>query len=373
MKYNFSEKNLGSDFCKHTVDEVRVAIQKGRSSTILGMPLSGMITLCRYLTTTDMAFFAYLDTQSVKYTRNDLFIALYNELEGKDLHDVSINSFEACKKQLRKLLLSQKRIVILIARVDSLQEELSSGLLADFKTLADIDLGKIIIIGTSRQPFNKLSATALNHNPSFMTDAIYFTPYKGRDFEKLVKFLPGSIHISPKAIETIQTLSGGHICLMWQLLKTDYFDNPLQDEILQLHLQTIYEAYLPNQQSQLRRIATGKAIKDLDPFLLKIGLVKEVNGNYELFTPLLRDYILQYVSTKLPKKERKLFALLKKKKGKLVTKEEIFKDLWGEDALQATDWALNAVIYRLKKNQMFINKGYIIENEKGEGYRMVKG
>lgn len=374
MKYNFSEKNLGNDFCNSTVEEIQIAIHKGVSSTLLGMPLSGMITLCRYLSTTDIAYFAYVDTQSLKYkTRNDFFISLYNELGGTNTQKASINAYDECKKILKMLLRSEKRIVILIPRLDSLKEELSNGLLGDLKNIIDISMGRIVFIVTSRLPLNKINAKALDHNPSFLTDPIYFKPYKREDLKKLIHFLPGSKEPAKKDPENIFKLSGGHISLMWQLLKTDYLNDPMKDEIIRIHLQTIYDAYSFQQKSQIRKIALKRKIKNVDPLLIKVGLVKEINEEtYELFTPLLRDYILKYTQTKLTKKERKLFYLLKRRLGRLVSKDTLFKEIWGDDPDLSSDWALNSLIYRLRKNPTFINQGYVIENEKDEGYRLIK-
>ena len=256
--------------------------------------------------------------------------------------------------------------------MDSLTEELKNGLFGDFKTLADFGIKRILFFGTSRLPFNRLNCLVPQDNPSFMTNPIYFLPLNKNDCKRLVNFLPGGKNTSKQALEQIFQLSGGHISLLWQLLKTDHFDNPIQDEILQIHLKTIYDAYLPLQKSQLRSIASGKPIKEVDPFLLKIGLVKESDGKHELFTPLLRDYINKYVQTKLPKKERVLFALLKKKLNKLVTKDEIIETVWGEMSDGISDWSINSLIYRLRKSQTFRSSGFVIENDKSERYRLLK-
>ena len=374
MNYSFSEKSLGVDFCQDIINSIKIASNKGSSLALVGMPLVGNITFCRFLATTGIAYFAYVDTQSLKNkTRNDLFISLYNELEGNNLKKALLNPFEECKNRIRQLVKSHKNIIIIITRIDYMKEELDKGLLANLKSIMDIHVGKITFIVTANQPLNKISSTALYHNPSFLSDNIYFQPFQENDFKKLLSFLPGAKNTNKKELVTIQILSGGHICLMWQLLKTEYLDSPMDDDIIQLHLKTIYDAYSTLQKTQLRKIASGRKIKNVDPFLLKIGLVKELGEEkYELFTPLLRDYILTYAHTKLTRKERKLFYLLKKRLDKLVTKDEIFEEVWGDDPDLGSDWALNSLIYRLRKNPTFVSKGYVIENEKDEGYKMIK-
>ena len=70
---------------------------------------------------------------------------------------------------------------------------------------------------------------------------------------------------------------------------------------------------------------------------------------------------------------KKLFILFKKYLGRTISKDIIVEGIWGKDSEAATDWALNSLIYRLRKNQTFINQGYIIENDKKIGYKMTRG
>lgn len=102
-------------------------------------------------------------------------------------------------------------------------------------------------------------------------------------------------------------------------------------------------------------------------------MVKKVGHKYQLFTPLLADYIKSHSSIKLPAKEKRLFQLLSKNLGQITRKELIYEAIWiGEDDA-GSEWALNALIYRLRKNPFFISQDYIIENHKKEGYVMYKG
>lgn len=46
--------------------------------------------------------------------------------------------------------------------------------------------------------------------------------------------------------------------------------------------------------------------------------------------------------------------------------------VWKDDQGKATDWALNALIYRIRKNPGFASSGYVIENHKKEGFVLYK-
>src|SRR3990167_9341979 len=126
--------------------------------------------------------------------------------------------------------------------------------------------------------------------------------------------------------------------------------------------------YLDYQQSkQVQKIALGKNVDEVDEYLLGVGMVKTVGSSYQLFTPLLAQYIKENMPIKLPAKEAKLFKLLKNNMGKVVSKDEIFSTVW-PNSEDATDWALDALIYRLRKHPFMLSHGYIIESNKKVGY-----
>lgn len=80
---------------------------------------------------------------------------------------------------------------------------------------------------------------------------------------------------------------------------------------------------------------------------------------------------MQNIKIKLPPKEALLFSLLKRNEGKAVSKDELFKVIW-QNSDEVTDWSLNALIYRLRKNPTFSSSGYTIESQKKIGYYLLK-
>ncbi|MBI2597455.1 winged helix-turn-helix domain-containing protein [Candidatus Daviesbacteria bacterium] len=58
--------------------------------------------------------------------------------------------------------------------------------------------------------------------------------------------------------------------------------------------------------------------------------------------------------------------------GNVVSKDEIFTEVWGEESENATDWALDALIYRLRKHPFLKAHGYIIESYKKVGYSLIQ-
>lgn len=375
MKYNFSEKILGANFREDIVTQVRLLINAGTSFSVLSMPFIGVSVFFRYLATTNLAYFAYLDVQSLqKRKKEELFLLLYKELGGKNKDVAVLNAFEVCKRQLCNLLKAKKRIVILLVRIEYLKEEFSNGLFENLKSLEELGKGQIVFVIALNKPLYEINEIATyESNPSFLSKVVYFSPYPLVDLQKILLLIPPGLRFSAKDIRDIMVLCGGHPNLLQLLLKTDNIQNPLEDPYIRLHLKGIYEAYNQQQKNQMRKLASGRSVRTLDPYLLKIGIIEKEGSEYKLFSPLFRDYLTSYVQIKLAKKERKLFYLLKKRLGKFVEKDEIFNSLWEKDSPHSTDWALNALIYRLRKNPTFMNNRYVIENEKGQGYRLIKG
>jgi len=144
------------------------------------------------------------------------------------------------------------------------------------------------------------------------------------------------------------------------LKKSDSLDTQLKD---------ILDTLSYKQKAQLKKIAIEKDPGTLDGYLLEMGLI---NKNGKIFCPDLEEFILAKTYTKLPVKEARLFSILKENLGRVVEKDKIFEAVWGKDSEEASDWALNALIYRLKRNSAFHNKGFIIENHKKVGYQLIK-
>lgn len=80
MTNNFKERQLGPDFCKKEVAEIKKLIDQSTSFSIAGMPGLGISIFLRYLATLNFAKFIHLDcnelTQPTKET-------MFNLLEKK--------------------------------------------------------------------------------------------------------------------------------------------------------------------------------------------------------------------------------------------------------------------------------------------------
>jgi DNA-binding response OmpR family regulator len=199
---------------------------------------------------------------------------------------------------------------------------------------------------------------------------VYFTPYSHEDLKALLKIHSPEVVHNENILEAL-TLSGGHIQLLQLILRSSTPNNLQHDPYIKLLLKDILSFLTHPQVRIIERIAQEKTV-DIDNFLLQIGVVKRDKETYQLFSPLLKEYICKKKSFHLSVKEQLLFQFLKKNSGKIMSKEKIIETVWKNITTGSTDWALDSLIYRLRNHPYIKEKGYEIINHKKLGYQLVK-
>ena len=337
------------------------------------MPGVGVTIFLRYLTTTQLAFFVFVDSFSLPVlSKKELFILLGKELGITERPKTEQEIFEACKQQLRELTLKHATVVIIFNRFDQLKKEFDKCFFGNIQDLQNVNSEKISIIVTSNTPLYELDPEIIGvANLKLFSTTFFLKPYSIKDTQKLLR-------ISPRGLKTITEqkkvvdVSSGHYQLQQLLLKSERLNNPILDKFISLQLREIYESLTYKQKRTVQRITMRKHIADVDEYLINVGVVKREHDSYSLFSSLFTQYVLSQVPLKLAIKEEAIFRLLKKNKGKIIKKDEIFSKIWGDNFDNASDWALNSLLYRLRKNKAFIGAGYIIESYKKQGYVLLK-
>lgn len=336
-----------------------------------------MTIFLKYLATTDLAYFIYVDSYLLpNLTKEEFFKLLLKEL-GDESADQGSQLFERCLKKLEDLTQKHAKVVLIFNRFDQLKSIFDASFFGNIWALRHVNTEKVVIISTANKSLTEIAPEALSAgNLEIFSKVVHFRPFFPEDLEVIVSvYNQSNIIEDPQAITLAKKMCGGHYQLLLLLLKSARLSNPLQDRFIQLQLKELYEFVSYKQRRTLQKIALGKRVDYLDEYLMEIGLVKKSDNGYELFTPLLSEYIIHHHPKRLPVKEAKLFGLLKENLGKIVPKERIFDILWPADSKEfdkASEWALNSLIYRLKKNQTFIASGYHLENHKKEGYILFK-
>lgn len=373
MKYNFRESKLLFDFAKQNIDKIKELIESSYTFTTLSMPGMGVSYLLRYLATRQFAHFIHVDLYSLSnLTKHEFFKLLIHELGEKSSEKTDLEMLNEAKLILVELAKKHSKVVIIFNRFDQLKKEFDKTFFANLRALKDSSPGKIVLVFTSIKPLYETSPKAIGGaNLNIFSKHLYLKPYSVYDLEELLK-ITITHKISRLQLSKLIELSGGHSQLLHILINSEKKSNPLLDHFVKLQMKELLDYLNYQQKKQVQKIALEKNIDNVDEYLLGIGMVKKINLSYELFTPLLTEYIKSNLPLRLPVKEAKLFRLLRNKSGRVVSKEEIFEATWGENSHDATDWALDALIYRLRKNPAFLSHGYAIENHKKVGYILLQ-
>ena len=363
--YNFKEKELGPDFAQDKLKDFKELMDSAHSFVVLSMPGVGVSYFLRYLAMQDFASFFHIDLYSLPtLTQHEFYKLLLTELGGKPGSKTTEQLLEEAKTILKKLSEKQAKIVLIFSRFDQLKKEFDNQFLSNIQSLTTVSEGKIVLIFTSVKPLTEISTEPLSGgNLNFFSEILYFKPYSEKDLKKLLTIEP--YRATP---DHLINLSGGHYQLLQILRRSQKQQNLLLDQFVKLQMKGLIDYLDYVQRKQLQKVALGRKVDEIDEYLLGVGLITQSN---QLFTPLLAEYIRLNTPVKLPLKEAKLFKLLRNKAGSVVSKDEIFKTVWGQDS-EASDWALDALIYRLRKHPFMQTHGYIIESHKKVGYTLVQ-
>ncbi|MBI2405502.1 helix-turn-helix domain-containing protein [Candidatus Microgenomates bacterium] len=374
MKYNFKERHLGSEFCKKRVVAIKKLINTSISFTTVGMPGLGISIFLRYVATQPFAHFVHVDVYELSaLTRIELVKLLLKELGTHSSSKNYEQLLKACQKRLEDLTKTHTRVVIIFNRFDQMHKEFDISFFNNLRTLRDVDREKIVMIFAANKPLYMLAPQAIDKgNLNMYSKTLYLIPYSTHDLRKLLVINAPELTKDKVSLEKALKLCGGHYQLLQLLLKSERLENPLFDHFVKTQLKLFYDYLTYDQRKIVQKIALRKKVTTIDEYLVDVGLVVKYSHSYHLFTPLLTEFVQSNIPLRLPVKEAWLFRLLKKNLGKVVPKDELFETVWPEDPVEASEWALNALIYRLRKNPTFAQQGYVIENHKKVGYMMIK-
>lgn len=378
MAYHFLENKFGPHFCQPEITKIKKLINSSVSFTVAGMPGVGVTIFLKYLAATKFAHFLYVDSYLLtNLTKEEFFKLLLRELGEESLNDEYL--FERCLYKLEDLTRKYPKVVLIFNRFDQLQSIFDKTFFSNIWALRNVNPEKIIIISTANHSLAEIAAESLiEGNKGVFSRVVYLKPYSLKDLRIITStYIKSNLIEEPTALKLATGLCGGHHQLLQLLLKSARLSNPLQDRFIELQLKELYEFVNYRQRGILRKIARGKEIspKSLGiEYLVEIGLIKRSGKKIEIFSPLLTRYITHHHPGRLPVKEAKLFNLLKLNFGQVVSKKEIFHIFWPDvkEFDKTKEWALNSLIYRLKKNPTFLSFGYIIESHKKVGYVLFK-
>lgn len=352
-RYNFSD-----NFCHDTVQDSLANIQSLACFNLVTMVGIGVTFLLKAIEQQTEAECVFINSYEMsEFTKEELFAQLSSKLgmpEPGDLQE--IGDALAAKAQ------GTERVVLIFNRIDRLDSVFDQHMYDNLRYLRDACRGKVVIVFVSAVPLLEMSPTSTKSILSYVTKTTYFKGFSNDDLLEIchASGVPDT-DIDPLALE----YAGGIHTLFQVLIRCHSLEHPLADTFVEAMVKDIYFRLNDRRRKQLETFVL-KGKPPTDPYLYGIGYV--TGEPLRIMTPLLHEYIFKQGKHSLPVKERRLFRLLHAHKGKLVTKNAIFDHVWREDNGIASDWALNALVYRLKRHPGFDGDRYTIESRKKEGY-----
>jgi hypothetical protein len=367
--------NLGNKFYSNTTQEAINLVKSSTSFSAIGVSDFGRTVFLKHLSNLPLNNkFIFVDIYDLaSYSRIEFFKLLLKQLGSREQKfNNELEVVAKCREQIAILLKKEEKLVIIINRLDLVSFKFSRDFFDNFRSLRMVDSRRIIFIFGVCSPIHTLASTTLLGTDILLYSQIHYLPLYSKEDLKIMANTYGPYVSEKEILNQAAELSGGHFQLFQLLLKNNLQKNLLQDDFIKLAIKNLLRHLNHSQIKILERVAAEKEKVVDDPYLLSTRMVQKDGQKLRLFSPLVKEYLLTNIKTKLPVKENKLFILLKNNFGKMVTRDEIFAGVWEKDPDDATDWALDALAYRLRKNPAFKNMGYILENHKKQGYTLIK-
>lgn len=370
---HFPEAELSDSFANEQFQSISQLLSDNPVTTIVGLPASGITILMRYLTNRLGGKVVFVDTYQMPEISQLQFFKRFAEELGIDeeAQDVEI-LVEKCRKRLTQLSKDKESITIIFNRFDAMKDVVDPRFFDQIRALQYINRGKIkILIGLCRLTEDVFLPHVSGSDLTYYSNQYLLPFYSEKDLRELIRLHGPVRKITPAKWKEAMELSGGHLQLLQLLLQTEYIKRPLDDPFIKLALQDIFEHFNKKNQAIIKSVVSQKAVLPPEQ-LIKLGLINLKDQEFSLFSPLLTEFVREQIHNKLSAKEQIFVNLMKQNLGKVVSKDKIFEILWKDNDEHATDWALDAFIYRIRKNPAFARLGFNIENHKGTGYSLLK-
>ncbi len=357
---NHPVHHFSEHFCSETIAECLDSITTLTSSNLVCMPGVGVTFLLRALEQKSNHPIIFINSYELpEFSWQALFGQLAQKLE---LDDQKALSLQAIGEALAKRAQDQERLVIVFNRLDRLGSMVNQNLYDNLRYLRDFSRDKIVMLFVSSEPLLETSAKGTHNIAPLLTRTIYFKGYNDADLNELL-IANGMEQIEPRVLE----LAGGHHTLSQVLLRCQDLTNALADPMVELLVKDMYYQIHWRRRKQLKQLVL-RNVQTEDQFLLGCGYVRQLAKDQQVFTPLLAEYIQQRNKQRMPAKEKRLLRILLLHQGKVVSKSDICDFVWPEHNGIVSDWALNALIYRLRHHKAFDAQRYSLESRKKEGY-----
>lgn len=362
----YPDHMFSDEFCVDATKQCVEMIEARNSFNLVAMNGVGVTFFVKYLQRRSPVDFVYVNayemhdfTKQALYDQLAVTLGVVKEDRTVQLHDIA----DALRERVRL----SDTVVLLFHRFDRLKGAIDQNFYDNLRFLRDVDRSKIVMIFVTSEPLTEMVREQAGAALSLAASTVYFPGYSRTDLREIMH-ATNPVLVDAHAID----LCGGHHLLLQVLLGCQSLDNPLSDPMVELLIKDMYVGLDSRRRRMIDSVVRSPKSGIDDAFLLGTGFVKKVGvDEHKVFSPVMREYIARQSKGHLPSKERKLFELLQKHQGELVSKQFIFDHVWSEDNGIASDWSLNALVYRLRNHTAFDKQRYDIESRKKEGYVLI--
>lgn len=362
----YADTPFSDAFCAPVLAECAAAIESRTSFNLVAVAGVGVTFFVKYMRRRVEADYIDINAYEMhEFSKQALYGALGSGLGIEDM-PAGEAVLSRISEALRKRTEQSEVVVLLFHRFDRMKAVIDQGFYDNLRSLRDIDRTKIVMVFVTALPLPELAHEQAAAALGLVTNTVYFPGFRPQDMKEIMAATSSGV-VSGRMLE----LAGGHHLLLQILMTCQSLDNPLSDPMVELLVKDIVAGL----DSRRRRIVEtvvrgGKSVPD-DAFLLGTGFVTQSGGSWTLFSKVVKEYVARNAAGHLPVKERKLFDLLNAHAGSMVSKNDIFDYVWPEENGIASDWSLNALVYRLRRHPAFDSRRYEIESRKKEGYVLI--
>jgi len=216
----------------------------------------------------------------------------------------------------------------------------------------------------------------------------FIAPYNKEDSKRILQIIVDQSKdhsLSSTTEDKLLTLSGGHPGLLKSLLKTFNSDpksisNADLDElpIIKNTLQRIATSLPESTLKVLIETINSRVSNDDSPALQLAKDLGILTSNGSIFSILFKDYLQNLdpetiskgsIYSTLTRSERNLYNLFTENVGLIVTRDMIADVIWGVNSTAIySDWALDQLVYSLRKKMEELPNSGKIMTKRGEGY-----
>lgn len=359
------KSSIGDKFAQTLTSECIHLLDNAVSFNLLALPGVGVSFFLKHISSVGKFRWIMVNSYEVEWSdENGIYQQLGNKLGISGSADALI-----IRQKLEALILNNEKIVIVFNRFDRFKKARTKKMYDDLRIWKDVDREKVMYIFATVRPVYETSMRLIEDIYSMFTKRVFLKPFSISDLRCLGNLDHSNQLFEMQSRREAESLSGGHHALWQILLRCQSMRNPLGDPLVEALFENILKAVGPKHRKVLEDWANkGREIDD--NYLFEVGLLRRDQEKICGFSPLLEEFLKRHATLNLPEKEKRLLTVLRRHEGRIVSHDEIVDFVWRNESTEVSEWAINALVYRLRHHPYFIVSGSRIVSVKKQGYRL---